>query len=90
MPHDKIYVYFTEKFLILALKHQRSDVTLQIRAWAESKQNFPGKFTGSTGVNALKADQLGPDDPRFNAWAKKVCLFTIYDFFKNMYHICTT
>ncbi|VDO31652.1 unnamed protein product [Onchocerca flexuosa] len=42
-----------------------------IRAWAESKKNLPGKFTGSTGVNILKADQLGPDDPRFNVWAKK-------------------
>ncbi|VDK72970.1 unnamed protein product [Onchocerca ochengi] len=44
---------------------------LQIRAWAESKKDLPGKFTGSTGVNILKADQLGPDDPRFNVWAKK-------------------
>ncbi|VBB29311.1 unnamed protein product [Acanthocheilonema viteae] len=43
----------------------------KIRAWAESKKNLPGKFTGSTGVNVLKADQLGPDDPRFSVWAKK-------------------
>ncbi|EJD75745.1 G-patch domain-containing protein [Loa loa] len=43
----------------------------QIRAWAESKKNLPGKFTGSTDVNVLKADQLGPDGPRFSVWAKK-------------------
>ncbi|VIO96170.1 Uncharacterized protein BM_BM3008 [Brugia malayi] len=44
---------------------------IKIRAWAESKKNLPGKFTGTTGVNILKADQLGPDDPRFSVWAKK-------------------
>ncbi|EJW86407.1 hypothetical protein WUBG_02681 [Wuchereria bancrofti] len=50
------------------------NATLQIRAWAESKKNLPGKFTGTTGVNILKADQLGPDDSRFSVWAKKVLL----------------
>uniref|UniRef100_A0AAF5PZX5 G-patch domain-containing protein n=1 Tax=Wuchereria bancrofti TaxID=6293 RepID=A0AAF5PZX5_WUCBA len=44
---------------------------IKIRAWAESKKNLPGKFTGTTGVNILKADQLGPDDSRFSVWAKK-------------------
>lgn len=55
------------------------NTTLQIRAWAESKKNLPGKFTGSTGVNILKADQLGPDDPRFSVWAKKVCWIALQD-----------
>uniref|UniRef100_A0A915Q2L8 G-patch domain-containing protein n=1 Tax=Setaria digitata TaxID=48799 RepID=A0A915Q2L8_9BILA len=55
-----------------------------IRAWAESKKNLPGKFTGSTGVNVLKADQLGPHDPRFSVWAKK-CGKTL-----NTEHLSTT
>jgi hypothetical protein len=44
-----------------------------MKTWAESK-NLPGQFTGSTGVNVLTAQQLGPIDPRFNAWVKKVHL----------------
>nr|CTP81759.1 Bm3008, isoform a [Brugia malayi] len=52
-------------------RHLLKEADDQIRAWAESKKNLPGKFTGTTGVNILKADQLGPDDPRFSVWAKK-------------------
>uniref|UniRef100_A0A914W2X3 Protein SON n=1 Tax=Plectus sambesii TaxID=2011161 RepID=A0A914W2X3_9BILA len=42
----------------------------KMKLWAESK-NLPGQFTGSTGVQCLSANELGPSDPRFNAWAKK-------------------
>ncbi|KAJ1349386.1 hypothetical protein KIN20_004947 [Parelaphostrongylus tenuis] len=47
----------------------------QMASWAAAK-NLPGKFTGSTGVNVLSADELQPHDPRYNAWVKK-------DMFKN-------
>lgn len=42
----------------------------QMKAWAMSK-NLPGKFNGTTGAHILSADQLGPEDPRYNAWIKK-------------------
>ncbi|CAG9537543.1 unnamed protein product [Cercopithifilaria johnstoni] len=52
-------------------RHLLKEADDQIRAWAESKKNLPAKCTGSTGVNILKTDQLGLDDPRFSVWAKK-------------------
>ncbi|MFH4974337.1 hypothetical protein AB6A40_001046 [Gnathostoma spinigerum] len=42
----------------------------KMNAWARS-HNTPGKFTGSTGVHVLSADELGPADPRYSAWARK-------------------
>ncbi|VDL68265.1 unnamed protein product [Nippostrongylus brasiliensis] len=39
--------------------------------WAAAK-NLPGKFTGSTGLNVLSSEELQPQDPRYNAWVKKV------------------
>ncbi|VDM70050.1 unnamed protein product [Strongylus vulgaris] len=43
----------------------------QMAAWAAAK-NLPGKFTGSTGLNVLSSDELQPQDPRYNAWVRKV------------------
>ncbi|KJH52404.1 hypothetical protein DICVIV_01381 [Dictyocaulus viviparus] len=42
----------------------------KMASWAAAK-NLPGKFTGSTGVNVLSAEELQPHDPRYNAWVKK-------------------
>ncbi|VDM43826.1 unnamed protein product [Toxocara canis] len=53
----------------------------QMNAWAASKY-VVGQFTGTTGVNILTAEQLAPDDPRYSAWAKKVCFyFSSHSFF---------
>ncbi|VDD90985.1 unnamed protein product [Enterobius vermicularis] len=46
----------------------------QVNAWAASKMRL-GQFYGSTEVRILTVNQLGPEDARFSAWAKK-------DFFK--------
>ncbi|CAJ0946170.1 unnamed protein product, partial [Mesorhabditis belari] len=43
-----------------------------MQAWAsQSHGSVPGKFTGSTGLRTLTADELQPHDPRFHAWVKK-------------------
>ncbi|CAD6186250.1 unnamed protein product [Caenorhabditis auriculariae] len=51
------------------------DANEQMATWAALK-SLPGKFTGSTGVNILKPEELQPHDPRYHAWVKK-------DMFKN-------
>ncbi|CAK5048562.1 unnamed protein product [Meloidogyne enterolobii] len=42
--------------------------------WAEDGFALPGEFTGHTGARVLSEKELEPSDPRFHAWAKKVCL----------------
>uniref|UniRef100_A0A1I7XR36 CCHC-type domain-containing protein n=1 Tax=Heterorhabditis bacteriophora TaxID=37862 RepID=A0A1I7XR36_HETBA len=51
------------------------DADDQMEAWAATK-NLPGKFTGSTGLNILKPEELQPQDPRYNAWVRKVRVIT--------------
>lgn len=50
-----------------------NDCNVQVNAWAASKMRL-GQFYGSTEVRILTVNQLGPEDARFSAWAKKVCL----------------
>ncbi|KAE9556280.1 hypothetical protein FO519_000463 [Halicephalobus sp. NKZ332] len=51
-------------------KNKVAEIDQEMSAWAESK-NIPGKFTGRTGARVLSADELGPSDPKYNAWARK-------------------
>ena len=52
-------------------KSKIAEIDQEMSAWAESK-NIPGKYTGRTGARVLSADELGPSDPRYHAWARKV------------------
>jgi len=42
-----------------------------MKQWAEVDLP-PGQFLGSTGVQTLTPEELGIEDRRFQAWAKKV------------------
>jgi len=42
-----------------------------MKQWAEVELP-PGQFLGSTGVQTLTPEELGTEDRRFQAWAKKV------------------
>lgn len=42
-----------------------------MKQWAEVDLP-PGQFLGSTGVQTLTPQELANEDPRFQAWAKKV------------------
>lgn len=53
-----------------------------MRNWAESKQDAPGQFTGSTGVKVLSPAELASGH---QAWARRVSLK-----FTGVYLICKT
>lgn len=53
-----------------------------MRNWAESKQDAPGQFTGSTGVKVLSPAELASGH---QAWARRVSLMLIW-----VYFICKT
>lgn len=55
-------------------KKRIAEIDREMSSWAESK-NIPGRFTGRTGARVLSVDELAPSDPRYNAWARKVCQF---------------
>lgn len=48
----------------------------QMKQWAEVELP-PGQFLGSTGVQTLTPEQLGTEDRRFQAWAKKVSFCSV-------------